>query len=136
MRTTLALTIMAAMLAITACSSQHQEVAPAATSSVPSLPAAGDLRAIKDQVEQNWNLGELADSPKLKDVVIVLRVHLQPDGTVTKVQVMNEQPAIPEVRQAIDNAIRAVMISSPLKLPPGEAFPTLQLRFHPDRVVE
>ena len=42
----------------------------------------------------------------------------------------------PFFRQAAESAERAVMISSPLQLPPGKSYDTMRLRFYPDQVVQ
>src|ERR671924_1312 len=36
----------------------------------------GEVRDVRRQVESDWNLGELAGSPDLKDMMVELRVHL------------------------------------------------------------
>jgi outer membrane biosynthesis protein TonB len=64
-----------------------------------------------------------------------VRINLQPDGTVTRAQVINTGSS-PMFRQASEGAVRAVMISSPLKLPPGKTYTTMVIRFHPDQVVQ
>jgi len=42
----------------------------------------------------------------------------------------------PMFKQASESAIRAVMVSSPLKLPPGKSYESMVVRFHPDQVVQ
>jgi hypothetical protein len=42
----------------------------------------------------------------------------------------------PLFRQASEGAVRAVMITSPLKLPPGKTYESMVIRFHPDQVVQ
>jgi hypothetical protein len=101
------------------------------TSEIPI--SKSEEASIRDQVEQNWNLGELAGSPNLAGIVVELRV---PDGTITKVEVMNDEPDVPEFRQVAESAMRAVMISNPLKLPPGKYYPAMRLRFYPDKVIQ
>lgn len=112
----------------------QQADAPLLTSQMP-LTAAEEAE-VRKQIESNWNLGDLMGSPELKDVVIELRVSLGPDGTVNAVEALDAQPDNPTIRQAVDSARRAVMISSPLKLPPGKNFPSMRLRFFPDKVIE
>ena len=96
----------------------------------------GEVRDVRRQVENNWNLGDLASSPDLKDMVVELRVHLLPDGTVTKIDLLNDRPNNPVFQRTADSARRAVMIASPLKLPPGKSWETIKLVFHPGRVIE
>lgn len=104
------------------------------TSEIPL--SSSEETNIRHQVEQNWNLGELAGAPNLVDMVVELRIELLRDGTITKVELMNDQPGNPEFRQVAESAIRATMISSPLKLPPGKIYPAMHLRFHPDQMVQ
>lgn len=68
-------------------------------------------------------------------MVVELRIALLSDGTVRKVEVMNQSDN-PLFGQVADSAIRAVMKSSPQKLPPGSAFTSMVMRFHPDKVIE
>lgn len=100
------------------------------------LLTESDETDIRNQIERNWNLGSLAGSPSLKDMVAELRIELLPDGTVTKVDVVNDQPGNPEFQNLTDSARRAVMISSPLKLPPGKVFTALRIRFYPGELVQ
>src|SRR5262245_19622252 len=93
-----------------------------------------DERDIKEQIERNWNLGDLAGSPRLAGMIVELRIKLLPDGTVTQAQVLNSHPSA-EFPQVAESAVRAVMISSPLKLPPEKTFDSMVIRFHPDREI-
>lgn len=97
---------------------------------------ASEEADIRNQIEANWNLGDLMGSPELKDVVIELRVSLGPDGQVNAVEVLDTQLDNPSFRRVAESARRAVIISSPLKLPPGKSFPSMRLRFHPDKMIE
>jgi membrane protein involved in colicin uptake len=91
---------------------------------------------IRDQIERNWNLGEFAASPNLADRVIQVRIELQPDGTVTSVEVLNDEAGNSDFRQAAESARRAIMISSPLRLPPGKTYKSMRLNFHPDKLLQ
>ncbi|WP_119302179.1 cell envelope integrity protein TolA [Dongia deserti] len=93
-------------------------------------------KGIRNQVERNRNLGSLAGSPNLENMVIKLRIELLPDGTVTRTELLNSQPSTPDFRKAAESAIRAVMISSPLKLVPGKTYESMILTFHPGEVVQ
>jgi outer membrane biosynthesis protein TonB len=68
-------------------------------------------------------------------MLIEVRITLQPDGTVTNAKVINSGSS-PMFRQASEGAVRAVMISSPLKLPAGKTYDTMVLRFRPDQVMQ
>lgn len=115
---------------------EHEQSAGAQhlTSEIPF--SESDEADIRDQIERNWNLGSLAGSPNLKGLVVKLRIGLLPDGTVTRTELLNGQPDNPDFRKVADSAIRAVMISSPLRLGPGKSYKTMVLMFHPDQTIE
>ncbi len=103
------------------------------TSEIPMTASEED--GIRGQIERVWNLGSIAGSPDLAGLIIELRITLLPDGSVTKVQVLNMNPS-PYFGPAAESAKRAVMIASPLKLPTGKSYGTMRLRFYPDQVVQ
>jgi outer membrane biosynthesis protein TonB len=106
------------------------------TENVSEIPlTASEEDGIRGQIERNWNLGSIAGAPDLAGMVIEVRITLQPDGTVTGAQVINSGSS-PMFRQASEGAVRAVRISSPLKLPPGKTYDTMVLRFRPDQVMQ
>ncbi len=106
------------------------------TENVSEIPlTASEEDGIRGQIERNWNLGSIAGAPDLTGMVVEVRITLQPDGTVTGAKVINTGSS-PMFRQASEGAVRAVMISSPLKLPPGKTYDTMVLRFRPDQVVQ
>lgn len=118
------------------------EAKPAEPSTGPQTELASEVAltaseedGIRGQIERNWNLGSLAGAPDLSGMVIEIRITLQPDGTVTRAQVINSS-ANPLFRQASEGGIRAVMISSPLKLPPGKTYSSMIIRFHPDQMMQ
>jgi TonB family protein len=115
---------------------QKAETPAAADGDASKLPFDAPERNIRTQIERNWNLGSLAASPDLAEMMVELRIALLPDGTVTEVQVVNAQPSTAETRQLAESAIRAVMIASPLKLPPGTSFSSITVRFRPSEAVQ
>ncbi len=103
-------------------------------SQVSEIPlTASEEDGIRAQVEKNWNLGSLAGSPDMESILVEVRVTLQPDGTVTNVQVVNSQSS-PFFKQAAESCVRAIKMSSPIKLPPGKTYSTMLLRFAPKDV--
>ena len=123
---------------LVACATESSVSAPsfADTGTFSKIPlTAAEERDIRGQIERNWNLGELAGSPDLTGMVVEVRIALQPDGTVTSTRVINSGSG-PAFRQVSESAIRAVMISSPLTLPPGKSYESMVLRFHPDQVMQ
>jgi hypothetical protein len=138
-------TIPAAALLLLACTllgcasngSKPAEAAGGAIAEDAIVPLTKSEEAdIRHQIERNWNLGALAGSPKLADRVIQVRIELQPDGTVTNVRVLNDEAGNPDFRQAADSARRAIVISSPLRLPPGKTYKSMRLNFHPDKLIQ
>ena len=104
------------------------------TENISEIPmTASDEEGIRAQIEDNWNKSSFAGAPNIETMVIELRITLQPDGTVLKAVVLNNDPN-PFFRAAADSAARAVMISSPLKLPPGKTWDTIRLRFFPGQM--
>ena len=129
----------AACLLIAGCSAPREDRSAssgAAEKAVRAPLTASEEGGIREQIERNWNLGSLAGSSHLSGTMVELRAKLLPDGTVTEVAVMNDEPGNPDFAQVADSARRAVMISSPLKLPPGKTYPIIVLRFYPDRMIE
>jgi len=121
---------------------QKTEAAPQEASTGPQTELASEVAmtaseedGIRGQIERNWNLGSLAGSPDLAGMLVDMRLTLLPDGTVTKVELLNSGSS-PYFRQAAESAKRAVMISSPLQLPPGKSYPTMRLRFYPEQVMQ
>lgn len=95
---------------------------------------ASDEDGIRDQIQRNWNLGSAAGAPNLDQIVVELRIEMLPDGTVTRVTLLNNQ-ADPYFRSLAEGAIRAVRVASPLRLPQGKFWPTIKLRFRPAEVI-
>ncbi len=106
------------------------------TENVSEIPlTASEEDGIRGQIERNWNLGSLAGPPDLAGMLVELRLTLLPDGTVSKVELLNSGSS-PYFRQAAESAKRAVMVSSPLQLPPGKTYETMRLRFYPEQVMQ
>ncbi len=90
-----------------------------------------DIRA---QIASNWNVDpsavEACGQP------IELRVNLRPDGTVIGVEELAGNAENTACHAAVESARRAVLRSSPLRLPPGSNFPSIRLRFNADPTQE
>jgi hypothetical protein len=85
-----------------------------------------DEIAFRDQIERNWNISSaLIDQCR---EVIELRVALAPDGTVTKVDILQQGGPAAECQPAADAARRAVLIASPFKVPSGTYPPSIKFR--------
>lgn len=114
---------------------EPEETSGPQTDLVSEIPmTSGDEDGIRSQIESNWNLGSAAGAPNLEEIVVELRIELQPDGTVTRVTLLNNQ-SDPFFRSISESAIRAVRQASPLKLPPGKYWPTIKLRFRPSELI-
>ncbi|WP_019644588.1 cell envelope integrity protein TolA [Novispirillum itersonii] len=89
--------------------------------------------AIRAQIEQNWVFDVGAKG--IESMVIVLRVAINPDGTVTRVDVVDTVRYNTDsgYRAVADTAKRAVLKSQPLKYPAQkyEEFKVLELSFAP-----
>lgn len=89
--------------------------------------------AIRAQIEQNWVFDVGAKG--IESMVIVLRVYMNPDGTVSKVDVTDTLRYNTDsgFRAVADTARRAVLKSQPLKYPNQkyEEFKVLELSFAP-----
>jgi hypothetical protein len=101
-------------------------------SSVEPLTKA-EKAAIRVQVEKNWDLRSLSGAPGLENILVLIRVALKPDGTVTNAEIINEHNGSYS-RAASESCLRAVRMSSPLKLPPGKTYTSMVLRFRPSEV--
>jgi hypothetical protein len=107
-----------------------------------ALPACGtaqkstvykqnDQGVLRQQIERNWsidsNAAEACSEP------VELQILLTPDGSgkVTGVEILPGLPAIDACRLVAESARRAVLISSPLKLPLGSNLSSIKMRFDP-----
>ena len=103
-------------------------------STVPEIPLTkAEKAAIRIQVEKNWDLKSLSGAPGLENILVLIRVALKPDGTVTNAEIINEHNGSYS-RAASESCLRAVRMSSPLKLPPGKTYTSMVLRFRPFEV--
>lgn len=104
------------------------------TELISELPmTASDEDGIRDQIQKNWNIGSAAGAPNLDQILVELRIEMQPDGTVTRVTLLNNQ-ADPYFQSLAESAIRAVRQSSPLRIPDGKYWPSIKLRFRPSEI--
>lgn len=89
--------------------------------------------AIRAQIEQNWVFDVGAKG--IESMVIVLKVSMNPDGTVSRVDVADtlRYNTDSAYRAVADSARRAVLKSQPLKYPVQkyEEFKDLELAFRP-----
>ena len=89
-----------------------------------------DEIAFRDQIERNWNINSVLidQCPE----TIELRVALAPDGTVTKVDILQAGGPDAKCRPGAEAAQRAVLNASPFKVPSGTYPPSIVFRFYPD----
>jgi len=87
---------------------------------------------IRQQIERNWNVDTAAIEACSRPVE--LRVFLAEDrsGKVTKVDILPGDPESDACKAVAESARRAVLISSPLKLPADNQLSSLKLRFDPN----
>ncbi|WP_162917581.1 TonB C-terminal domain-containing protein [Dongia deserti] len=76
-----------------------------------------DENAFRRKIESNWNVAPVLESDCTR--VMVLRVHLETDGTVKEVVLVEPEPLDASCKQAAVVAERAIWLSSPLPVPQG-----------------
>lgn len=100
---------------------------------VSSLEQNQMVRAIQDQLRRCWRLDPGARGAE--DMVIEIRVLLNPDGSVRKTEILDVVRMVQDAyfRSAAENAKRAINMCSPFQLPPRkyQAWRELTLRFNP-----
>lgn len=110
----------------------------AQSSSQPTISEKDFLRA---QIEKCWNFDPGARGAE--NLVIKVRVLIQPDGTVTRAELDVDRARYVSdsyYRAAADSARRAPLACSPLKIPPTRpdfyrAFPDITLNFDPRSLI-
>jgi hypothetical protein len=104
---------------------RRQQVAAAAPpSSQPHAPlgsqmTASELDLVREQIARCWNIN--AGARDAQDLVVEIRAQVQPDGTVTRADIVDQgRMADPLWRAAAESARRAFFNPNctPLKLPP------------------
>ncbi|MBV9551625.1 MAG: hypothetical protein JO032_02415 [Alphaproteobacteria bacterium] len=104
---------------------QRTQVAAAAPpSSQPKAPlgsqlTASELDLVREQIARCWNIN--AGARDAKDLVVEIRAAVQPDGTVTRAEIVDQgRLGDPIYRAAAESARRAFFnpLCTPLKLPP------------------
>ena len=106
---------------------QRQDIGPSLTIS--------EIDLVRQQIARCWNLP--AGAKDAHEMVVDLRVLMNPDGTVSNAQIENQaQMALdPFFRAMAESALRAVLNPncSPLKLPPEkyENWKEMSLQFNP-----
>ncbi|MBX7146239.1 MAG: hypothetical protein K1X44_02895 [Alphaproteobacteria bacterium] len=93
----------------------------------------GEKDAIMQQIRANWFID--AGAKDIETFEVIVLVWLQPDGTVSEVKVESDArfESYPAYKSFVEGARRAVLKSSPLKLPPGRYndMKALELHFTP-----
>lgn len=119
MRGAFVVPVVGVLLGVVGCSTQPKDPStkaapPVASASFDLLPTksehnsaisftASDEASIRDQIEQNWNLGGLAGSPEVKGMLVKRHIHLQPDGTVTAFDILDIEPGNHVFRRLADS---------------------------------
>ena len=100
--------------------------AAAPPSSQPRAPlgsqlTASELDLVREQIARCWNIN--AGARDAKDLVVEVRAQVQPDGTVTRADIVDQgKQGDPLWRAAAESARRAFFnpMCTPLKLPPDK----------------
>ncbi len=103
----------------------------------PNAPISmTEADAIRAHVSKFWNIP--AGAQNAENLKVELRITVQPDGTVTNVQIIN-QPFNPSsyYLAAADSARRAVRLASPLPIPRDKfsQFDNFVLAFDPREMI-
>ncbi len=123
---------------------QTTQVASGRASSQPRAPLGSQLSAsevdmIREQISRCWNIP--AGARDAKDLVVEIRVEVQPDGTVQQATIVDQGrlAADPFFRAAAESARRAFFnpLCRPLRLPPDkyEVWKDLVVDFSPKDVL-
>jgi outer membrane biosynthesis protein TonB len=98
---------------------ENQSAAP--QSAIGPQMTSSELDALRSQISNHWNV-----DPGRKDaagIVVVIRVTAGPDGAVIGMPQIEDTARLatdPVYRSIAESARRAILLSSPLKLPPGK----------------
>ena len=102
-----------------------------------------DLRdSLRNQIEQCMNWGTVAGAPNAQNIIVVIDLTLNPDGSVAQrpqleSESASEEARDPYVRAAADAALRAIHVCAPYKLPPDRYadWRDSQVRFSPRDII-
>lgn len=101
-----------------------------------SVMSLGAIDEVRNRISPCWT--PLTELPNAARVAVEIRVFLNRDGSVQKVQVQNpERLKDPNYRMAAEAAVRAVRQCSPLPLPPDkyEVWREMVLHFDPSEML-
>jgi len=118
------------LLLLTACASERAaQPSPTQTDIGGVNVTAAEADFLRAQIEPNF----FYPSGTQCRTVMMIRAVLAPDGTVRSMDLMQKFPPEDDCAVVQKAAIRAITRASPLKLPPGKTWPSVVLRFDPDR---
>nr|CAM74762.1 TolA, tolA protein [Magnetospirillum gryphiswaldense MSR-1] len=104
----------------------------------PNAPISmTEMDRIRKHVSDRWNIP--AGAKDAANLIIEIRVSVQPDGTVTDAQIINAPLMADSFWQAAaDSARRAVRLASPLPIPRDkyDQFRDFVLTFNPKQMVQ
>ncbi len=122
---------------------QQAAVAPRAAANAPSNPnlalSMSDIDMIRQQITSNWN--PPIGAKDAQNMIVAVSVAISRDGTVADVRIEDEARAARDdvFRVFAESARRAVLRSSPLRLPPGKeerlSSDRLQIVFNPKELL-
>ena len=98
--------------------------------------------SLRNQIEQCMNWGTVAGAPNAQNIVVLVDLTLNPDGSVAQRPQLESESASeaahdPYVRAAADAALRAIHVCAPYKLPADRYadWRDSQVRFSPRDIV-
>jgi hypothetical protein len=92
--------------------------------------------ATGSNLKQNGGTAASNECAGAKKEPVKVRIYLNPDGTVRKIEPIDALVADPCWAASYETAKRAIIKASPLKLPPGKTYDSLTLTFRPDQIVQ
>ncbi len=123
---------------------QAQKVIKEVAQATPHPPASLDNRmtmseidAVREQIERCWNVP--AGAKDAKDLVVDIHLTMNPDGTVSKAQIIDQARMQTDTffRAAAESAYRAIFLCQPLHLPPEKftLWQDMTLSFNPSEIL-
>ena len=129
MKTRMLMVALGSAALLSSCSARQESAASepilVSTAASSHVMTSAEMEDIRRQIERNWNV----DPSNPCDSRINVGVTLARDGTVQRADVLDDFAGKNDCRAAQEGVMRAIFMSSPLKLPHGRYWPTLVLVF-------
>lgn len=116
---------------------RSDETAASPSGGGSSAMSLGEIDEVRNHISSCWDLP--AGVHNAADLAVEVRLYLNPDGSIEKVQVSDrERLQDPDFRAAAEAAVRAVRRCGPPPVPPGkyEVWREIVLQFDPSMMLE